>query len=284
MYRRKRSIVPYSSKKPHPLHSVRPSRNAQYIPFSFPLGDLERYLRLICFQSTFPPNDNVFIAEWGENHYLGLHPRHLPFLFVPHNWPFEQFPSRPRFSLYLPTDTLHSVPCASIILTPLPRPLPFSFPQRTMVIKTELCAFSDYRIYPGNGMLFIRRDGRPVTLGSSKARALMQQRKKPSKLVWTQSWRRQHKKGLSETILKKRTRRVNKIQRAVVGASIEEITKRSTQNKAFRDAQQKAAKKEIKDRKVKAAAGGKKQSFNKSAQFQKAAHKKHKMSIKSTQR
>lgn len=28
-----------------------------------------------------------------------------------------------------------------------------------MVIKTEVCAFSDYRIYPGHGVRFIRRDG-----------------------------------------------------------------------------------------------------------------------------
>ncbi|GMI44495.1 hypothetical protein TrCOL_g7806 [Triparma columacea] len=152
-----------------------------------------------------------------------------------------------------------------------------------MVIKTEICAFSDYRIYPGNGMLFVRRDGRPVTLGSSKAKSMMEQRKKPSKLVWTQAWRKGHKKGLSETVLKKRTRKVNKIQRAVVGASIDEIAKRSTQNKAFRDAQQKAAKKEIKDRKA-AAKKDTKKSFNKSAQFTKAAHKAHKMAIKSTQR
>ena len=95
-----------------------------------------------------------------------------------------------------------------------------------MVIKTELCAFSDYRIYPGNGMLFIRRDGRPVTLGSSKAKSLMEQRKKPSKLVWTQAWRRANKKSLTETVLKKRSRKVTKVQRAVVGASIEDIRKK----------------------------------------------------------
>lgn len=29
----------------------------------------------------------------------------------------------------------------------------------TMVIKTEVCAFSDTRIYPGHGMRFVRRDG-----------------------------------------------------------------------------------------------------------------------------
>lgn len=31
-----------------------------------------------------------------------------------------------------------------------------------MVIKTEVCAFSDTRIYPGHGIRFIRRDGQVI--------------------------------------------------------------------------------------------------------------------------
>ena len=142
-----------------------------------------------------------------------------------------------------------------------------------MVIKTELCAFSDYRIYPGNGMLFIRRDGRPVTLGSSKAKSLMEQRKKPSKLVWTQAWRRSNKKSLTETVLKKRSRKVTKVQRAVVGASIDDIKKKATENKAFRSSAMDAAKKELKEKKKAAAKDKKKSGSN---QFVKGAHKAHK--------
>merc|ERR1711920_591773 len=106
----------------------------------------------------------------------------------------------------------------------------------TMVINTELCALSEYRIYPGNGRQFIRRDGKPIFLGSSKAYSLTLQRKKPAKLVWTQAWRRLHKKGLAETTQKKRTRRVAKVARAVVGASLEDIKKKATRPSAQREA------------------------------------------------
>jgi len=29
-----------------------------------------------------------------------------------------------------------------------------------MVIKTELCSFSEYRIYPGHGRRYVAKDGR----------------------------------------------------------------------------------------------------------------------------
>jgi len=128
-----------------------------------------------------------------------------------------------------------------------------------MHIIAELCALSEYRIYPGNGKLFIRRDGKPIFLGSSKAFSLTIQRKKPAKLVWTQAWRRLHKKGLAETTTKKRTRRTNKVARAVVGLSLDDIRSKAGQKPEARSAQKAAALKEIKARKAagKAKSGGK---------------------------
>jgi len=117
-----------------------------------------------------------------------------------------------------------------------------------MVIATELCALSEYRIYPGNGLLMIRRDGKPVWLGSSKAHSLTLQRKKPAKLTWTQAWRRLHKKGLAETTTKKRTRRTAKVARAVVGISLDEIRKKASQKPEFRTAQRDAALKDSKSK------------------------------------
>jgi len=113
----------------------------------------------------------------------------------------------------------------------------------------ELCALSEYRIWPGTGKLFIRRDGKPIYLGSSKAQSLTLQRKKPAKLVWTQAWRRLHKKGLSEANLKKRRTRTKKVQRGVVGLSIDDIKKKAGQKAEFRTAQRDSALKEVKDRK-----------------------------------
>ena len=96
----------------------------------------------------------------------------------------------------------------------------------------------------------IRRDGKPIWLGSSKAYSLTIQRKKAAKLVWTQAWRRLHKKGLSEAATKKRNRKTGKVQRAVVGASLDDIRKKAAQKSEIRSAAKESALKELKARKA----------------------------------
>eukprot|EP00562_Extubocellulus_spinifer_P019547 CAMPEP_0178592608 /NCGR_PEP_ID=MMETSP0697-20121206/29467_1 /TAXON_ID=265572 /ORGANISM="Extubocellulus spinifer, Strain CCMP396" /LENGTH=151 /DNA_ID=CAMNT_0020229655 /DNA_START=356 /DNA_END=812 /DNA_ORIENTATION=+ len=76
------------------------------------------------------------------------------------------------------------------------------------------------------------------------------QRKKPAKLVWTQAWRRLNKKGATDAVIKKRARRTNKVARAVVGLSLDDIRKRATQKSEVRSAQRDAALKEVKARKT----------------------------------
>ena len=120
-----------------------------------------------------------------------------------------------------------------------------------MVIKTRLCAFSETRIYPGHGMMAIRKDGSAVQLFGIKERCMFNQRKKPAKLTWTQAWRRLNKKATDQMRAKKRTRRAVKIQRAIVGMNLDEIKKKKNQTKEIRDAARKLALKEIKDRKKK---------------------------------
>lgn len=39
-----------------------------------------------------------------------------------------------------------------------------------MVIKTELCAFSEWKIYPGRGIRYVARDGRPFLFLSKRTR------------------------------------------------------------------------------------------------------------------
>jgi large subunit ribosomal protein L24e len=124
-----------------------------------------------------------------------------------------------------------------------------------MVIKTRLCAFSENRIYPGHGMMAIRKDGSTVQLFGSKERQLFNQRKKPAKLTWTQAWRRLNKKATGQMRSKKRTRRVVKVQRAIVGMNLDEIKKKRNQPKDIRDAARKLALKEIKERKNKKKGG-----------------------------
>lgn len=72
-----------------------------------------------------------------------------------------------------------------------------------MVIKTQLCAFSENRIYPGHGSMCCRRDGQSFFLSSKKSKAMYEQRKKPQKIAWTQAWRRLHKKNVDNRQKKK---------------------------------------------------------------------------------
>jgi len=124
-----------------------------------------------------------------------------------------------------------------------------------MVVKTELCAFSEYRIYPGHGIRMIRKDGQPVTLISSKCKSMLRQRKKPAKLTWTQTWRRLNKKIKDDTVARKKTRRTAKVQRAIVGASLDVLKAKKQPTKA-KSAAEEAAIREIKARKKAAASKG----------------------------
>lgn len=42
--------------------------------------------------------------------------------------------------------------------------------------------------------------------------------------MWTQAWRRLNKKGKDDGIARKRVRKVAKVQRAIVGASLEDVS------------------------------------------------------------
>ena len=120
-----------------------------------------------------------------------------------------------------------------------------------MVTKTQKCSFTDYKIVPGVGSRFISKDGRTHYFISTKARSLYHQRIKPVKLTWTTAWRAFNKKIKVDDIQKKRSRKATRIQKAVVGMSIEEIRRRKAETREQRDANADAAAKEIKDRKAK---------------------------------
>lgn len=98
-----------------------------------------------------------------------------------------------------------------------------------MVIKTDACAFSEVRVYPGHGIRFVTRTAQLVVLSTHKVLRLFHQKKKPAKLYWTLASRRAHKKKQSEeAAIKRRARRVVKVQRGYVGAEkLEEIKKKN---------------------------------------------------------
>lgn len=66
-------------------------------------------------------------------------------------------------------------------------------------------------------------------------------KRNPRKVTWTVLYRRKHKKGIEEEAAKKRTRRTQKFQRAIVGASLTEIMAKRNMKPEVRKAQREQA-------------------------------------------
>ncbi|OLY83897.1 60S ribosomal protein L24 [Smittium mucronatum] len=108
-------------------------------------------------------------------------------------------------------------------------------------MKLEICSFSGFKIYPGHGSLFVRGDSRIFHFISSKSESLFHQAKNPRKISWTVVYRSLHRKGISEEVSKKRTRRTVKYNRAIIGVSWEAIQNRRNEKPEVRAAARKSA-------------------------------------------
>jgi len=88
----------------------------------------------------------------------------------------------------------------------------------------------------------------------SKNESLFLQRKNPRKIAWTILYRRMHKKGVTEEVAKKRSRKTVKHQRGIVGADMATIMARRNQTAQTRaSARQQAVSKAKEDKKTKEA-------------------------------
>ncbi|XP_070264875.1 large ribosomal subunit protein eL24-like [Myotis yumanensis] len=123
--------------------------------------------------------------------------------------------------------------------------------QLFLAVKAELCSFSGYKIYPGHGRCYIRNDGKGFQFLNAKCKSAFLSKRNPGQLDWTVLYRRKHKKGQSEELQKKRTRRAVKFQRAITGASPTDITAKRNQKPEVRKAQQEQAFRAVKEAKKK---------------------------------
>merc|ERR1712130_969745 len=71
-------------------------------------------------------------------------------------------------------------------------------------------------------------------MGTHKAHLL---KRNPREVTWTVLYRRKHKKGLEEDVAKKRNKRTQKFQRAVGGATLQDIMAKRNQKPEVRKAQ-----------------------------------------------
>ncbi|KAM0356043.1 hypothetical protein ACHAPU_000436 [Fusarium lateritium] len=116
-------------------------------------------------------------------------------------------------------------------------------------MRTYEDTFSGERIYPGKGKLYVRGDSKIFRFQNGKSESLFLQRKNPRRIAWTVLYRRQHRKGISEEVAKKRTRRTVKAQRGIVGASLDVIKEKRNIRPEARSAARAQAIKDSKDKK-----------------------------------
>ncbi|CAF0712954.1 unnamed protein product [Brachionus calyciflorus] len=108
-------------------------------------------------------------------------------------------------------------------------------------MKTELCLFSGFKIYPGHGKRVVKPDLRTLVFINRKCEASYNFKRNPRTINWTVLYRRKHKKGQVEVETKKKSRRLAKFQRAITGATLDDIMKKRNQKPEVRKAQREQA-------------------------------------------
>merc|ERR1712038_2232249 len=117
----------------------------------------------------------------------------------------------------------------------------------------ELCVYSGYKIYPGHGRTLVKADGKNYKFLSGRTHKAHLLKRNPREVTWTVLYRRKHKKGQEEDVSKKRNKRTQKFQRAVVGATLADIMAKRNQKPEVRKAQREQAVRAAKDQKKQAA-------------------------------
>merc|ERR1712241_398817 len=96
-------------------------------------------------------------------------------------------------------------------------------------------------------------DGKSYKFLSSRTHMARLLKRNPRETCWTVLYRRKHKKGTEEDVSKKRNKRTQEFQRAVVGATLQDIMAKRNQKPEVRKAQREQAVRAAKDQKKQAA-------------------------------
>eukprot|EP01133_Synstelium_polycarpum_P007248 gene7248-8425_t len=147
-------------------------------------------------------------------------------------------------------------------------------------MKTGICNFTEFKIYPAKGIKYVRGDSKTFHFITAKAESLFFRKINPRDICWSHVYRRINKVVNAEASIKKKTKRTQKFERSIVGASLESIKQKRDQKPEFRAAQREAALRDIKEKK-KAAASTKKDVVPKATTAKVAAPKATKAAAKS---
>lgn len=124
-----------------------------------------------------------------------------------------------------------------------------------MVVKTEICNFSEHKIYPGKGIKIITKDARLYTFLCRKSLCMFLNKVKSNKIRWATAWRRANKKVKAEDVQKRRRKRAQKAVREIVGMDLQTITSLQKETTEQRTQMRQRAIQDIKDRNRKAKGG-----------------------------
>merc|ERR1711959_694562 len=119
-----------------------------------------------------------------------------------------------------------------------------------MVVKTDLCNYSGFRIYPGHGKKFVRSDQKMFTFITAKSEACFKMKRRNLTTKWTVQYRRINKKGtLEESEKRRKAKKVVRTHREISGISAEMLEKKRAARPVQKDKARDAALKELKSRK-----------------------------------
>merc|ERR1712203_303495 len=86
-----------------------------------------------------------------------------------------------------------------------------------MGMKIDLCNYSGYKCYPSRGITYVKADGKTFRFLDGRSKKAHMLKRNPRKVTWT--------------------KRTHKFQRAIVGASLNEILAKRNQKPELRKAQ-----------------------------------------------
>ncbi|KAI3381484.1 hypothetical protein SNEBB_001983 [Seison nebaliae] len=116
-------------------------------------------------------------------------------------------------------------------------------------MKYEVCAFSGFRIHPGHGRTYVKADGKVFHYINSKCERSAKLKKSPREVSWTVFYRRGHRKGIIQEIVRRRATKVKKPLRDFTGMKREIILARRSEPQHVRDEQKKNAIKAVRAKK-----------------------------------
>lgn len=95
-----------------------------------------------------------------------------------------------------------------------------------MVVRTEVCNFSEMKIYPGHGTKVMTRDGSLLVALSHKTLSFLRRKTKGQVIRWTVVWRKLNKKFKAEKNKLKKKKKATDQVKGISGISKEEIQRR----------------------------------------------------------